>query len=136
MKEWVKEFPESERPELLEAAESWRLPYWDVALKKPDATGTRDYNVPLVFREKEVPIRLPIAMMPSLPGVPQPKFPNALYQFTMPGNIRMGDDSLGRLKILSVSDEDDDDVTVLLPVSLSSIQVKTATNKNFSLASV
>ena len=119
MKERAAEFPEDERPELLEAASSWRLPYWDVAMKKPDSAGNRDYNVPLVFRDKEVEIRLPVTLLPP-PGVhaQQPNFPNALYQFTMPGNKRMGDDSLGRLKIRDVEDEDDDRVPVTLPVSL------------------
>jgi len=120
MKERAAEFPSSEQAELLEAAESWRLPYWDAAMKKPDPTkppGNRDYNVPLVFRQKEVDIRVPVPLLP-LPGQGQPGFPNALYQFTMPGKIRMGDKSLGKLKIVDVQDTDDNDKPVTMPVRL------------------
>src|SRR3569833_292889 len=120
MKESAAEFPSSEQAELLEAAESWSLRYWDAALKKPDTTkppGNRDYNVPLVFRQKEVDIRVPVPLLP-LPGQGQPWFPNALYQFTMPGKIRMGDKSLGKLKIVDVQDSDDNDKPVTMPVRL------------------
>ena len=128
MKERATEFPESEQPALLKAAKLWRLPYWDVAMKKPDARGNRDYDVPLVFRLKEVDIRQPVAMMPSLPGLKQAGFPNALYQFTMPGGINMGNESLGDLKIVNVEGDIGPDKQhpdpVTIPVSLPDYQAQ------------
>ncbi|RFN51310.1 di-copper centre-containing protein [Fusarium flagelliforme] len=80
-----------ERKELLEAAKSWRFPYWDWAAKKPDSNNTsakRDYNVPLVIQTKKVSVRLPS-------GVGFGEVENAFYQFTMPGKKAMGNESLG-----------------------------------------
>ncbi|KAG8667848.1 hypothetical protein FPOAC2_13050 [Fusarium poae] len=82
---------EKERKELLEAAKSWRFPYWDWAAKKPDSNnpeGKRDYNVPLVIQTQKVSVRLPS-------GLGFGEVENAFYQFTMPGMKAMGDDSLG-----------------------------------------
>ena len=66
----------------MKAAESWRQPYWDVAMKKPDPSkplGNRNYNVPLVFRLTEVDIRVPVTAIPPPGGAAQPGLPNALY---------------------------------------------------------
>ncbi|KAK3314844.1 common central domain of tyrosinase-domain-containing protein [Apodospora peruviana] len=126
MKERAHEFPESDRAELLEAAESWRLPYWDVALKRNDPSKpgeAANFNVPKVFRLTEVNIRLPVPVMAGLPGAPaQPGYPNALYQFTMPldergHKISMGHDSLGDLKIIDVKTRDKDKKPVTVPFS-------------------
>ncbi|KAK0707120.1 hypothetical protein B0T26DRAFT_876116 [Lasiosphaeria miniovina] len=83
----VKHFDKDERPELLEDLQSWRLPYWDWALKRMafvEGKWTRTYSVPSVFQEVEVTIRRP-RRVPSL------GFPNALYQFNMPYGWKMGD---------------------------------------------
>ncbi|KAL9607640.1 MAG: hypothetical protein Q9167_007463 [Letrouitia subvulpina] len=89
MKEEVQKYTLEERPALLEAARTWRFPYWDWAAKKPlpENSRTYDYNVPLVVLTKEVRIRLPTVLGYGL-------YPNAFYQFTMPKGITMGDHSL------------------------------------------
>ena len=89
MIEEIKEYKKSERFDLYEAARTWRLPYWDWAMKKPlpEDSQKRDYDVPLVVLTKEVSIRLP-----GIPGYGQ--YPNAFYQFTMPRGIAMDDESL------------------------------------------
>ncbi|KAL9032333.1 MAG: hypothetical protein Q9214_008013, partial [Letrouitia sp. 1 TL-2023] len=89
MKQEVFKFPSSERSKLLEAAESWRWPYWDWAMKKPVPGQPHkvDYNVPLVILTREVQIRLPTTLGYG-------NVPNAFYQFTMPKGITMGDPSL------------------------------------------
>ncbi|KAI1470529.1 common central domain of tyrosinase-domain-containing protein [Daldinia caldariorum] len=89
MKEKISRYPGKDRPDLEEAARTWRLPYWDWALKKP-VNGEQnrwDYSVPLAILNKTVEIR-----QPGSEGLVP--FKNALYQFTMPGNIAMGDWSL------------------------------------------
>ena len=90
MKEEVTKYPELEKADLLEAAETWRLPYWDWAMKKrlPGSPAQRDYNVPLVLSDKKVYIRLPTKLGYGPCN-------NAFYQFTMPGEITMGHHSLG-----------------------------------------
>ena len=91
MKKEANKYSESERPDLLEAAETWRLPYWDWALKKqlPESPGEQDYNVPLVVLEKRVHIRQPTILGHGF-------CENAFYQFTMPEDLTMGDSSLGK----------------------------------------
>lgn len=89
MKKEAAKYPGEDQPQLLEAAQSWRFPYWDWALKKPipDCPGLVDYTVPIAVLQKQVKIRRPTSQ-----GLED--FPNAFYQFTMPGNITMGDTSL------------------------------------------
>ena len=89
MKEEAQKFAPSDIEALLDAAKSWRFPYWDWAMKKPDPSqgGKYDYNVPLVIRQRKVSIRLPF-------GGGFGEVDNAFYQFTMPNNIAMGDESL------------------------------------------
>ena len=90
MKEEVKKYSEWEKPDLLEAAENWRMPYWDWAMKKqlPESPGKRDYNVPLVVLDKKVHIRQPTTLGHG-------DCENAFYQFKMSDDITMGDSSLG-----------------------------------------
>lgn len=114
MKEEISNFLNEERTSLEKAAQAWRLPYWDWALKKPDPQNPqkRDYNVPLVIRSTEVKIRRPLS-----PGLVP--FPNAFYQFTMPGKIPMGDASLSNkdpLKDLAIKKIETNDGTI--PVCL------------------
>ncbi|KAH6990001.1 common central domain of tyrosinase-domain-containing protein [Ilyonectria destructans] len=99
MKDEAKKYDVSNQPDLLKAAEFWRFPYWDWALKKPDPTNpkskdksTYDYNVPVFLGLKEVEIRLPT---PQGFGTCR----NAFYQFEMSNDIAMGDESLGEFKI-------------------------------------
>ena len=89
MKEEIKQYPKPQRFDLHEAARTWRLPYWDWAMKKPlpENPKKKDYNVPLVVLTEKVEIRLP-----TVDGYGP--YPNAFYQFTMPGGIDMGHESL------------------------------------------
>ena len=89
MKEVANQYPESERPDLLEAASSWRLPYWDWAIKKrvPENPTKLDYNVPLVVLLKKVHVKRPTT-------IGHGDVDNAFYQFTMRDDITMGDSSL------------------------------------------
>ncbi len=89
MKEEANQYPESERPDLLEAAKSWRLPYWDWAMKKrvPENPTKLEYNVPLVVLMEKVHVRLPTI-------IGHGDVDNAFYQFTMPDGITMGHSSL------------------------------------------
>ncbi|KAI1474550.1 Di-copper centre-containing protein [Daldinia eschscholtzii] len=104
MKEEINKYPEEDKPALKEAARTWRFPYWDWALKKPiDGEERRDYNVPLAILNKTVHIRQPANEL----LVP---YENALYQFTMPNRIAMGDWSLKSedqdLRVTEVVDEE------------------------------
>jgi hypothetical protein len=94
MKNWAKRFPEEEQPALLDAARTWRLPYWDWALKKKISgphTKEYDYDVPIAVKSENVQIKLPLVVDVTGFG----KFPNALHHFTMPNNMTMSDSSLG-----------------------------------------
>ena len=118
MKEEAHKYPSVEKPDL-EAAESWRFPYWDWALKKPvpGQPHKRNYNVPLVVLPK-VRISLPTVLDYG-------DVENAFYQFTMPGGITMGDPNLqdkNSLKDLrinpSVIRDSDDGKLYTFPVCL------------------
>ncbi|KAK0615121.1 hypothetical protein B0T17DRAFT_619936 [Bombardia bombarda] len=58
--------------------------------------GKRVYDVPLVFHEQTVLVKQPDK---KISGWATRPYGNALYKFTMPGNITMGDPSLGKLAI-------------------------------------
>jgi tyrosinase len=55
------QFDQSLSQELHSAADTWRLPYWDWAMQKPDwknkANGRRGPNVPQVITLPKVPVR-------------------------------------------------------------------------------
>lgn len=80
----ILDLPPTQRTSLQHAAEKWRLPFWDWAMKKPvmDAK-TEDYvnyDVPQLVRLEAVRIRTP-------QGLRWVK--NPLYTFKMPGNALM-----------------------------------------------
>ena len=94
MLEEIEKYGQKEKADLSEAARTWRMPYWDWAMKKPlpENPQIRDYNVPLVVLKKKVSIRQP--------GIPaETPFDNAFYQFTMPNGIAMGDESLANVDL-------------------------------------
>lgn len=83
MDEVIPKFPEHEQIDLIRAAEQWRLPYWDWAMKKPiyDTDPVwYDYDVPQLIRLEAVKIRVP-------GGFKWVK--NPLYAFRMPKNAPM-----------------------------------------------
>jgi len=118
-------FPPEDQEALLQAAESWRLPYWDWAAKKPDDSGKYDYNIPVVFQKKEVEIRLP---PPQAPG----PYPNALYQFTMPQDLTMGDRKLPEIQRIVRRVNFDDTITAVCLPPLVSRKKDTVANANKS----
>jgi tyrosinase len=83
----IPEFPKSDQTELKKAADVWRFPYWDWAMKKVDDSGEANYNVPRLIREKEVEVRVPGGTA---------RIPNPFWQFRMPDGLTMGDAKLGQ----------------------------------------
>ena len=71
--EIIPQYPQDQQAGLLNAANTWRLPYWDWAVTNalPDIATTSTYTVN-TFDGQTVDI------------------PNPLYQFTMPGGKNMG----------------------------------------------
>jgi len=92
MKDYARNnFSGQDLEQLLQAADQWRLPYWDWAAKKPDPTDSTipwNYNLPQAFLTDTVKIRLPSGDVSG--------FPNALFRFRMPGDLTMGDSRIPR----------------------------------------
>lgn len=78
----IPKFPVGQQNELKDAAQQWRLPFWDWASKKPVENAPPDYDVPQLIRLESVKIRGP-------EGWKWVK--NPLYVFKMPGNVPMSD---------------------------------------------
>lgn len=125
MKKEIESYDKKERDGLLEAAQTWRWPYWDWAKKKPlpDNDKLFNYNVPLVMRKEKVTIRLPAPQN-------QGEIENAFYEFRMPNNINMRDSSLGndqnpftdlRITKAVVLKEDKITVDYTIPVGTSAL---------------
>ncbi len=85
VKEIIPGFPKSDQADLKKAAEEWRFPFWDWAMKKKDDKGVGNYDVPKVARLPEVEVRVPGGTS---------KIPNPFYQFVMPDGKAMGDEDL------------------------------------------
>ena len=85
VKEIIPTFPESDRAELLEAANLFRFPFWDWASKKLNDSGEANYDVPKIVRLEEVEVRVPEG---------KAKISNPFWQFKMPNNMSMGDPQL------------------------------------------
>jgi Common central domain of tyrosinase len=84
--EIIPNFPAEEQAELKKAADEWRYPFWDFAVKKPNADGTEwNYDAPKCIREKEVEVKVPGG---------KETIPNPFYQFRMPNGYTMGDDRI------------------------------------------
>lgn len=89
-KEVIPGFDADDQPALIEAADTWRWPYWDWALKRHDATGA-EYDLPQLFYQTTVEVR-------TKTGVS--KFDNPFSAFKMPNGVAMGDQkALGKLVI-------------------------------------
>lgn len=85
VREIIPKYPESDRAELIEAANSFRFPFWDWASKKLNDAGEANYDVPKIVRHEEVEVRGPEGSL---------KIPNPFWQFKMPNNMAMGDPQL------------------------------------------
>lgn len=98
MKNLVPGYPQSDQARLNAACDSWRLPYWDWAAKKPQPSGNPNYGVPQI-------VTLPtVDVFPSSGGVQN--VPNPMYKFTMPGGQDMGQQGIGQPSLgIPVCDE-------------------------------
>jgi tyrosinase len=74
------------------AAQQWRLPYWDFAVKQ-SYLNPPNYGVPEIFSQNTVTIL-------DFNGS-QINVQNPLWSFSNPRNVPMGDDSMGELGIRS-----------------------------------
>lgn len=71
-------FPQQDRDLLLDAASTWRMPYWDWAARKSDGTNTTpNFTLPLALQHRQVTIHTPVG---------QRIVNNPLFQFTMPSS--------------------------------------------------
>lgn len=86
VREIIPTFPEPDRAALLEAANTFRVPFWDWASKKPNDAGDYNYDVPKLVRLEEVEVRVP--------GGGTTKIQNPFWQFRMPDGMSMGDPQL------------------------------------------
>lgn len=85
VREIIPTFPESDQADLLEAANQFRMPFWDWASKKPNDAGEYNYDVPKLVRLHEVEVRVPGGTS---------KIRNPFWQFSMPEGMAMGDPQL------------------------------------------
>jgi len=74
----IPNFPEDDRAEWQEAAENWRLPFWDWATQN---------SVPELCK-------YPTTLVPTADGLSEESIPNPLYQFRMPNNKPMSTQGL------------------------------------------
>jgi tyrosinase len=71
----IPSFPADQQDELTDAANAWRLPYWDWAAKKSRCSSQPEYNVPLIVLPKTIQVNTPSG---------QTTINNPLYDFTTP----------------------------------------------------
>ncbi|KAI1131069.1 Di-copper centre-containing protein [Nemania abortiva] len=84
-KEVIPQLPESDRKKWTDAANTWRLPYWDWAQKKTrEGKDKPIYDVPLITKDP----RIEVVNLKT----PATTFymDNPMYKFTMPKNKAMG----------------------------------------------
>src|SRR4051794_31530757 len=92
----IKNIPEpleAKRKEWRKAADTWRLPYWDWAVKKsrpnpsPEDPNARKtvYDLPIIARNP----RIEVLDYTSLVGATT-EIDNPMYQFKIPGGVNMG----------------------------------------------
>ncbi|GAB1312862.1 tyrosinase [Madurella fahalii] len=93
----IPELPKTEQASWTDAANTWRLPYWDWAEKKTRNEGeTPIYDVPLITKESRI-------LVINLKDVQDDTYiDNPMYKFTVPGNKNMG-----RYGVQDVQDDDD-----------------------------
>lgn len=89
----IPKFPVDQQKELKNAAQEWRLPFWDWASKKPIEGASPDYDVPQLVRLESVKIRGP-------KGWNWVK--NPLYVFKMPNNVPMSDGGVDLVELPAV----------------------------------
>lgn len=103
--EIIPKYPESMREDFLEAATTFRLPYWDwAAKKKRSGEDSEIYDIPLIAKEPTIEVL-------SFDGTSPTSVPNPMYKFTMPGDERMGCSGVG-----DVQDTTSDGEIMTIPV--------------------
>ena len=87
---------DSNRDLWTQAAQAWRLPYWDWAIRKADkAGGSPNYNIPQIFQDAQ--IQITVASGPIIVD-------NPVYRFSMPNGKPMGTSgitNIGGIPVLS-----------------------------------
>ncbi|MCJ1468770.1 hypothetical protein MMC07_007400 [Pseudocyphellaria aurata] len=78
----IPKYPRHRQEQLIGAANTWRLPYWDWAVMKSDASRRFNYNVPKIVRMKKIWVEGPEGPV---------KIDNPMYRFSMPGGKSMGE---------------------------------------------
>lgn len=112
--EIIPRFATDDQPALVEAADVWRWPYWDWALKRHDTSGA-EYDLPQLFYQPTVEVRNPTGTA---------NVDNPFSVFKMPNGVAMGDQkALGKLVI----DVDPVSVLLLYVVTLSQRRLKRRT---------
>ncbi|KAK0712469.1 common central domain of tyrosinase-domain-containing protein [Lasiosphaeria miniovina] len=89
IKELIPQLPKDERKDWTDAANTWRLPYWDWAEKKTRA-GNDDpiYDVPLITQDP----RIAVINLKDPKGADSEYYvDNPMYKFTMPHKKAMGE---------------------------------------------
>ncbi|KAF2501891.1 Di-copper centre-containing protein [Lophium mytilinum] len=83
-------FAKKDQDDMIKAADTWRLPFWDWAMKKPDWNPTNPDdpvnkipgsgpNVPFIITQKQIPVRTKTEI-----AVP---IDNPMFQFAVPGSF-------------------------------------------------
>jgi tyrosinase len=95
------QFDQSLRSELQSAADTWRLPYWDWAMQKPDWHDKANRskfgpNVPEVITLQKVPVRGRTGGMVFVD--------NPMWKFTLPAGDHMGNHGIPFLEGEPVSE--------------------------------
>lgn len=82
MKNLVGQYPQADQARLNSAADTWRLPFWDWAAKKPNPSGPPSLNVPQIVKLPNVEVYPPQGGKKTIP--------NPMYKFSMPNKTPMG----------------------------------------------
>lgn len=105
--EVIPKYPESKRKDFLDAAATFRLPYWDWAAKKErSGSDSPIYDIPLIAKEPRIEVL-------SFDGANTTFLPNPMFKFTMPDDERMGCSGVS-----DVQDTTSDGKIVSIPVKM------------------
>ena len=86
IKDIIPQFPQADQDELRKAADLWRFPFWDWALKKKQEDGSHpNYDIPRIVKPETVEVRTPEG---------SETIPNPFHQFWMKDGVAMGDEKL------------------------------------------
>lgn len=101
----IPKFPADVQQSWKDAANSWRLPFWDWA---------RTTKVPRLAR-------YPTTIVPTADGKGEERISNPLYQFIMPNNRNMGTEKVGHFKDPWVDEKEAE--TLYVRTSITSLDI-------------